>query len=156
MHRPNEFSPQAVAHLICRCVLAVVFMAAPASAQVRSCAPLLQTVFVRDTLSDFYLWYRELPEPKVTEFRSPEAYLEAVRYKPLDSTFSYIPPRAANDAFYSASQFVGFGFSTSLIGGELRLTEVFPSSPAQEAGLARGDRLLEIDGRSVAAIVATD
>ncbi len=41
---------------------------------------------------------------------SPEAYLEAVRYRPIDNTYSYITSAAANDAFYSDSQFIGYGF----------------------------------------------
>ena len=49
-------------------------------------------------------------------YDSPEAYLEAVRYRPLDTTFSYITSRAASDAFYSESQYLGFGLSTSVIG----------------------------------------
>ena len=91
---------------------------------------------------------RQMPNVNPTSFASPEAYLEAVRYKTLDSTFSYITSRAANDAFYSDSQFIGFGLSTSLNGIEMRVTQVFPDSPALEAGLSRGDRIVEIGGRT--------
>src|SRR5262249_43643180 len=90
-----------------------------------------------------------------TAYDSPEAYLEAVRYKALDSHFSYITSRAANDAFFSDSQFIGFGLSTSLNGSEMRVLQVFPDSPALEAGLSRGDRIVEIGGRALAALVAS-
>lgn len=140
-------------------LLAIAGAAAPAAAQGRSCTPLQQNMYVRDVMTDLYLWYREVPAVSVTAYDTPEAYLEAVRYRPLDRTFSYITSREANDAFYSDSQFIGFGFSTSLSaaaeGSDLRVTQVFPDSPAQEANLARGARILEINGRTVADLVTS-
>jgi C-terminal peptidase prc len=106
-------------------------------------------MYVRDVLDQYYLWYRELPRANAANYASPEAYLEAVRYRPLDSYFSYITSREANEAFYGESQFVGFGFSTQTTDTELRVLQVFPDSPASEAGMARGDRITEINGRSV-------
>lgn len=106
-------------------------------------------------MTDLYLWYSEMPNVNPTSFGSPEAYLEAVRYRPLDSTFSYITSRAANDAFYSDSQFIGFGLSTTLTGLEMRVTQVFPESPASEAALSRGDRIIEIGGRLVTSLISS-
>jgi len=110
-------------------------------------------MFVRDVLDEYYLWYRELPRANPANYPSPQAYLEAVRYRPLDDTFSYITSRAANEAFYGDSQFVGFGFSTQVADQELRVLQVFPESPASESGMARGDRILEVDGRSVGDLI---
>lgn len=115
-----------------------------------------QNRFVRDTMRDIYLWYRELPDPDPASFASPEAYLEAVRYKTLDKTYSFVTGRAENDAFFSDSQFIGFGFGSTLLSAdEWRLTEVYPGSPAEEAGLERGARLLVVNGRTVASLVST-
>jgi len=101
--------------------------------------------FVRTTLRDIYYWYRELPDPNPAGFSSPEAYLEAVRYRPLDSSYSYITSRASSDAFYSESQFIGVGLSYRQTGStELRVAQVFPGGSAAAAGLARGDYLLAI------------
>jgi C-terminal peptidase prc len=135
-------------------VVLALCLAAPAAAQTAvqpaSCDAVGQNLYVRDVLHDLYLWYRELPELDAAAFASPEAYLEAVRYRPLDNTFSFIASRAETEAFYSASQFLGFGFTSVFSGpGELRLAEVMPGSPAQEANLARGDRIVDINGRSV-------
>jgi C-terminal processing protease CtpA/Prc len=106
-------------------------------------------------MHDLYYWYRELPDLNPALFDSPEAYLEAARYRPLDTTFSYIGSRVAEQAFYSDSQFIGYGFGTKLVAGdELRVTQVFPESPAQEAGLLRGHRILEIGGRTIADLLA--
>jgi carboxyl-terminal processing protease len=119
----------------------------------RNCTTLSQNMFVRDVLDEYYFWYQELPLLNPANFSSPEAYLEAARYRPLDSSFSYITSREANEAFYGESQFVGFGFSTQTEDTELRVLQVFPDSPASEAGLTRGDRIVEIDGRSVRELV---
>ncbi|MGQ0736310.1 MAG: S41 family peptidase [Acidobacteriota bacterium] len=130
----------------------------PAAAQSgpRNCTVTSQNLFVRDVLDEYYLWYREIPRLNPANYASPEAFLEAARYRPLDNTFSYITTRAATEAFYSASQFVGLGFSTQTVGSEMRLLHVFPDSPASESGLSRGDRILEINGRTLADLIAND
>jgi C-terminal peptidase prc len=137
--------------------LGVLWASAPAHAQRRpaSCTRVGQNLYVRDVLTDLYLWYPELPDADPAAFDSPEAYLEAVRYRPLDSSFSYITSRAANDAFYSDSQFVGFGFSTAPSATALQVLQVFPDSPAADAGLRRGDLIVEINGRPVEELVAS-
>ena len=129
---------------------------APASAQWRltSCSTVGQSLFVHDVLVDLYLWNGFVPPVNPGRYRSPEAYLEAVRYRALDTTFSYIGSRAADEAFFSESQFVGFGLSTRVSGSEMRVLQVFDASPAAEAGLQRGDRIVAIDGRTVADLVA--
>ena len=78
------------------------------------CTTAGQVQSVRTTLRDIYYWYKELPDPDPATFTSPEAYLEAVRFKTLDHTYSFITGRAESDAFFSDSQFIGFGFRTAL------------------------------------------
>jgi len=134
--------------------IALFVPAAPARAQAPSCTATGQAIFVRDTLQELYLWYRELPDANPARFASAEAFLDAVRFRPLDPSFSYITSRAASDAFYSESQFIGLGLSTSVSGGELRVLQVFDSSPAEEAGLERGARIETIDGRAVSTLIA--
>jgi len=137
-------------------VAIVVACAATVRAQgPASCTTAGKNLYVRDVMSDIYLWYQQMPVVDPTTFASPEAYLEAVRYRTLDSTFSYVTSREANDAFYSDSQFIGFGLSTTINGSELRVLQVFPDSPASETGLSRGDRFVEIGGRQVAAMIAS-
>ena len=80
--------------------LALVLLAAIAGPQAAraqtDCTVPGQNLFVRNTLQDVYLWYRELPDPNTALFDSPEAYLEAVRFRPLDERFSYITTEAAS------------------------------------------------------------
>jgi carboxyl-terminal processing protease len=136
--------------------LAIAFAgAAPAAAQ-NDCSALGKNSLVRDTLRDIYLWYRQLPDLDPTLAASPEAYLEAVRYRPLDSSFSYVTDRVSNDALYSDSQAVAFGFLTRLVSeDDYRVVLVYSESPAAAAGLARGDRILAVGGRTVAELIAT-
>ncbi len=138
-------------------VIALGLGLSPASAQngPSNCSVTSQNLFVRDAMQDLYLWYREMPNVNAAAYRSPEAYLDAVRYRPLDSSFSYITSAAASQAFYSDSQFIGYGFSTSVTDSEMRVLQVFEESPAAEAGLARGDRIVEIDGRPVEWLIAS-
>lgn len=119
------------------------------------CTILSQNLRVRDILTDLYLWYRSLPAVNPVRFRSPEAYLEAVRYRPLDTRFSSIVPKASYEALFSESQYVGFGFSTRTTDTAITILQVFPESPASDAQLGRGDRIVAVDGRSVVSLVAS-
>ncbi len=131
-----------------RMLVLFILLAASTPALSQDCSVVGQNTFVRDVLDEYYLWYRELPDANPALFDSPEAYLEAVRYRPLDKSFSFISSQAATDAFFSNSQFVGIGFgSKQLSPEELRVSQVFPDSPASEAGLLRGDYLLAINRR---------
>jgi carboxyl-terminal processing protease len=115
-----------------------------------SCSVLGEVQFVRSTLQDIYFWYKELPDPAPAGFTSPEAYLDAVRYKAVDKTFSFVESKAASDAFYSDSQFIGIGISTHQASAtELRIAQVFPGGPAADANLERGDYLLTINSKAV-------
>jgi carboxyl-terminal processing protease len=126
------------------------------SSALEDCSTLGRVQFVRTTLRDIYYWYKELPDPDPASFSSPDAYLDAVRYKALDHTYSFITDRASNDAFFSDSQFIGFGFGTTLVtNDDWRVTEVYPASPAAEAGLERGAHILVVNGRALASLVST-
>src|SRR5262245_4933130 len=110
--------------------------------------------YVRDVLRQYYYWYQQLPDPAPSGFSSPEAYLEAVSYKPLDTTSSNITSKASSDAFYSDSQYIGFGLAYRQTGDlEMRVTQVFPGSPMAEAGLDRGHYLVSIGGKPIADLI---
>ena len=122
----------------------------------QDCSVLGENRFVRDTLKDVYLWYKELPDPDPGSFTSPEAYLEAVRYKAVDKTFSFITGRAANDALTNDSQYVGFGFKSEIVSAsEIRVADVYAASPSADAGLERGASILEVNGRTAASLIST-
>lgn len=120
-----------------------------------SCTTTSQNLWVRDQLNTYYYWYQNLtPGVNPANFTSPEAYLEAVRYRPIDNHYSFITSAAANDAFYSDSQFIGYGLGNQTTATEIRVLQVYDDSPASEAGLSRGDRILTVNGQGVASMVA--
>ena len=119
-----------------------------------NCSITSQNTWVRDQLNRYYYWYQHLPaDVNPARFTSPEAYLDAVRYRPIDNSYSYITTAAANEAFYSDSQFIGFGFGQQTTASEMRVLQVYDDSPALEAGLSRGDRITHVNGQSVASMV---
>lgn len=137
-------------------VLLAAALAVPSAgrAQTLDCSESGQKAFVHSTMNEMYLWYREMPAVSAADFATAEELLEALKYRPLDTSFSYISGRRADEAYYTDSQFVGFGLSMKVTSpGELRVTHVFPDSPASEGGLDRGHVLLEINGRSVAELL---
>ncbi len=120
------------------------------------CTVLDQNIFVRDTLRDIYLWYQELPDLDPALYPSPEAYLDAVRYRPQDETFSYINSAEVSSSYYSESQYVGLGISIFWVRADrARLAQVFPDSPGSEVGMARGDYLVAIGGTPIEDLVAS-
>ena len=120
-----------------------------------NCSVASQNLYVRDVLNDIYYWNTFLPANiNPTTYASPEAYLEAVRYRPIDTYYSYVTSAATNAAFYGDSQYVGFGFATTLSATDLKVLQVYPDSPGSESGLERGARFLEINGRTVASMIA--
>ena len=120
-----------------------------------NCSTPSQNLWVRDALNQYYYWNRFLPSNvNPTTFSSPEAYLEAVRYRPIDNTYSYINSAAANDAFFSDSQFIGIGYSYRLRNDDVLVLQVYQDSPAAEIGLIRGARITHINGQSVSAMVS--
>jgi carboxyl-terminal processing protease len=115
------------------------------------CTTAGQNTFVQDTMKDIYLWYDKMPNVDAKSYDSPEALLEAIRYKTLDTHFSFISSKAEDAAYYSDSKFIGMGFGTEQTSPtELRLAQVFPDSPASDARLARGDFLITVNGKAVA------
>lgn len=134
-----------------------VVLPAPAAAQQTptTCTPIRQTLFVRDVLYEYYLYVREMTRKNPARYRGPEDYLEAVRYRDRDASFSYIADAEEDTLFFDESRFIGMGFSTAISGSEMRLTEVYAGSPADAAGLRRGDRITEINGQAVSSLISS-
>jgi len=123
-----------------------------------SCSNGDQKRFVRDATLDWYLWNDLLPDKvKVSNYDDPvELLASLIEVQPLDN-YSYIGSAFADAAFFGAGQYQGFGFSWRRVAADdVRLTRVFASSPAAVAGFARGQRIVALDGRSVADIEAAE
>lgn len=123
-----------------------------------ACTNEAQKQYVLDAMRDVYFWYDVLPaDVDLSQHASPEALLDyLISFQPLDA-YSYITSAVADAQFFGAGQYQGFGFSTRFeAADDLRFTQVFASSPASQAGFMRGQRILELDGRTIAEIEANE
>jgi carboxyl-terminal processing protease len=119
-----------------------------------SCNTTSQNLWVRDQLNTYYYWYQFMPSGvNPASFNTPEGYLDAVRYRPTD-VFSYIQSAAASDALFNDGQLVKYGFTQLVGASDITVLQVWQGSPAEDAGLSRGDRILQVNGSSVATLVA--
>ncbi len=109
---------------------------------------------LHEHMLDYYLWWDEMPAVSRHDYADPQALLIALRVNPPDR-WSYVVPQAVDEAYYAGDGYVGIGIVTTTdAAGALRVTVVYGGSPAQAAGLGRGDTLLAIGGQSVEAIDA--
>ena len=79
--------------LVCFALVAAISPYGPSLEAQSSCTVPTQNRFVHDALFEYYYWNHELPSTNPSTFASPQAYLDAVRFKPLDSTYSFIASR---------------------------------------------------------------
>ncbi|MEH8021674.1 S41 family peptidase [Rheinheimera metallidurans] len=98
-----------------------------------------------------YLWYQALPttiEP--ANYATPQALLDAVA-EPQDR-FSFVLTEQEYEDRYINATYFGYGFATVRAdnNGALQLIYVFDDGSAAQNGLRRGDKIVEIEGRSVA------
>ena len=120
-----------------------------------ACSVTGQNQQILAVMQSWYYWNQYLPtDVNPAAYSDTTAYLDALLYQPLDR-FSYITTQAANQAFYGAGQYVGIGFSQEIVNGnQLQLTNVYPNSPAADAGFVRGGYILSINGTPVATLIA--
>ena len=130
-----------------------------------TCKTADQRTFVWDAMKAWYFWNDRLPDKlNLKQFATPEELLDhLVTYSPDDGTgqpidnFSFIGSAAADSAFFGQGEFEGFGFSYQWVAtDDVRLSRVFSGSPADMGGLARGQRIVALNGRSIADIEAAE
>jgi C-terminal processing protease CtpA/Prc len=109
-----------------------------------------QNQILHGYLLDRYLWYDQVPTVvDYSAYASPYDLLSKLRYKRYDK-WSYITTVAEYNALFERGAYVGFGFSWGLDDqSAYRVNYVYKNSPAERAGLARGDRFLEINDQTM-------
>ena len=136
---------------------------------VAACSLEGQKQFVLDNMRAWYFWNDLLPaQVDTSQFATPEDLLAFLATFSPDLTpedgidnpvdrFSFINTAAADQAFFGEGKFEGFGFSSRFVAdNDLRLTRVFFDSPANRGGLARGQQIVALDGRTIAEIQANE
>jgi len=127
---------------------------------VGNCSNTEQKQFVLDFMRAWYLWNDLLPaNVDINAYAGPEELLAfLITVQPLDD-FSFITTAVQDQQFFGEGKFEGFGFGSRFVAADdLRLTRVFVDSPANRAvpPLARGQQILELNGRTIAEIEAAE
>lgn len=106
-------------------------------------------------MKDDYFWADQLQDNLDPEaFDDVYAVLEELRVP--EDTYSYILTEEEYDSLFVSATYFGFGFSMEQISeSRVKIRFVYDDSPAANAGIARGDELLEIDGEPVADLLAS-
>ena len=138
----------------------------PTVAAPDDCSDTAQKQFVLQVLYDWYLWNDLLPANiNVNDYSSPEDLITRVttEFGPRDANdnpldrFSFVNSAQADAEFFGEGRFEGFGFSRrDIAADDVRLVRVFADSPAGRGGLARGQRILSLNGRTTADIAANE
>ncbi len=130
------------------------------------CANDGQKQFVLDNLYAWYLWNDLLPAGlSINDYATPEQLVTQVTRTygpqkangdPLD-LFSSVGSAQADAEFFGEGKYEGFGFSWRFVAtDDARLSRVFSGSPAALGGLGRGQRILGLNGRTIADINANE
>jgi len=107
-------------------------------------------LFVYRVLTDTYYWYKEVPtEVDLSKYKTPEEVLENLKYQTLDR-WSYITDKTTYDSYFEEGSYIGLGLKLKYDPvGNVRISFVYPNSPADRAGLKRGDIVLAINGKTI-------
>jgi len=114
--------------------------------------------FIKDAMSDVYLWYNYLPTIDTRYETDSKAYFEKLLYK--DDKWSYITDNVAEwenslngiEKSYGYSLAFGSFVDASGVasGNYFAIVEyVYPNTPAQRSGLERGSIITQINGSSI-------
>ncbi len=114
--------------------------------------------FIKDAMTDVYLWYDKMPAVDIRYETNPTDYFKKLLY--TEDRWSYITDDIT--AFEGSLQGVekSFGYSLAFgmfvdgtgapTGNYFGIVEyVYPDTPASEAGFIRGDLIIRLDGASI-------
>lgn len=126
-----------------------------------------QKAWLTDYMSDWYFWYRLSPRADASLYSSLDSYYGSLLYNGSSVDFpadrwSYSQSTEAFNRFFGDGATLGYGLSVAGLelarNGALPLyvRYVEPASPAGAQGVARGDRIMSINGRSSVDLIAAD
>lgn len=132
-----------------------------------SCSVEGQKAWLADYMDDWYFWYALSPRPAPGGFGSAESYFEALLYTGTSASFpadrwSYSQSTESFNRFYGDGATLGYGLAVAALELErdpaqpLYVRYVEPLSPAAAQGVGRGDRVMSINGRAAADLIAAD
>ncbi|WP_303849451.1 S41 family peptidase [Seleniivibrio woodruffii] len=117
------------------------------------CSEAAQTEFVYNAMRDVYFWADETPVLDYTAFSSQYDLMNAM--KSSKDRFSTIYNQQELEDYYAGSG-VGLGFNGITDSTDLYVRAVYPDSPADKAGIKRGDRIVTMNGYTGYQIINDD
>jgi carboxyl-terminal processing protease len=128
---------------------------APPPVDAAACPVPDQRASLRSYLDDQYFWYANLAAPDDSA-TSMDAYFQSMLFRPTDR-YSFTQSSAAFNQVFTDGRRIGYGYT--LVWADaghttMRVRNVEPRSPVAQAGLARGDIIVSIDGFAPDAIAA--
>jgi len=86
---------------------------------------------------------------EITEKQMLEGALKGI-FSTMDSYTVYYTVEESQDFFTDINgSYTGIGVVMSEVDGKIVIDKVYPSSPAEEAGIKKGDVIAQVDGKSV-------
>ena len=116
--------------------------------------------FIQTTMEDIYLWCDELPDIDINYELDPEEYFYKLLYE--DDNWSYITDdiETFEESLEGVETSYGYSLAFGLFsntGNVFALVEyVYDDTPASEAGLKRGDIIVQMDGADITTDNYTD
>lgn len=114
--------------------------------------------FLRSWSHETYLWYKELPDINPANADSPQKYFEKLKTNAITSSgrakdnFHFYEPTSDSEA-WNAGITYGYGLHLKVYSSSpprsFFVSDVEPGSPAANAGIKRGDKILELDNVSL-------
>jgi carboxyl-terminal processing protease len=132
-----------------------------------SCSATDQKAWLGSYMNDWYFWYAISPRPSPAGFADAETYFDALLYTGTSTTFpadrwSGRQSTESFNRFYGDGATLGYGVTVAGLELErdgtlpLYVRYIEPLSPAAAQGVARGDRVMSINGRDAGALIAAD
>ncbi len=104
----------------------------------------------------WYLWNDQVPNVNINDYVTSQDLMDAMVNNEFDR-WSYVTDAAAFDQYFTQGTYAGHGFGIRFdTDGVLRITFVYPGSPADKSGVTRGFEVLEINGRAASTINSID
>lgn len=107
-------------------------------------------------MKEWYLWNKDLPTVNTAQYETPEALLDALRFKEMDR-WSYIQDEETFDQYFTSGIFYGYGFGMKLDEADnLRVSFVYRDSPMDREAVSRGYKILKVNNQLVSDLIASN
>ncbi len=160
---PASNAPPPAATLVSTTTLTVPSSAAPAPGGTPAPTPAptvcnqtlaAQKNWLRNFVTDTYLWYRNSPDPDPAPYTTLASYLDARLWKPTDR-YSFMLSEQQYFQIFVTSQEYGHGAEWQRDAqGRIRARWIEPGSPAAQASMARGDEITALNGTAIGSLTS--